>query len=156
MHLHGLLFLDPGSYLSSRAAQFVIVALRHCRLHRSFLTGLPPRFFCHRQRSAPPSQPSRCAHSSVRARKDREHFRHGKEKEPYIVRFFSFGSRQLPIFPGSAVRNRRAAALPFASLVTHWASASLDLPPAALGSALSAKCAARCWQSDTMGFVPAV
>ena len=52
---------------------------------------------------------------------------------------FVFGSRQLPIFPGSAVRNRRAAALPFASLVTHWASASLDLPPAALGSALSAK-----------------
>ena len=61
---YGSFLLDPGSYLSSRAAQFVIVALLLCRLHRSLLTGLPPRWICHRQRSAPPSQPSRCAHSS--------------------------------------------------------------------------------------------
>ena len=34
------------------------------------------------------------------------------------------------------VRNRRAASLPLASLVAHWASTSLILPPAALSSAL--------------------
>ena len=39
--------------------------------------------------------------------------------------------------PCSTVRNRRAASLPLASLVAHWASGSLTLPQAALAFAPS-------------------
>ena len=71
-----------------------------------------------------------------------------QKKKPCVRRVLSFGIRQLlGVTNGmsppvsfvleaspckSTVRNRRAASLPLASLVAHWASGSLTLPQAAL------------------------
>ena len=114
-------------------------ALLRCRLHRLCLTGLPPRCFAHRARPAPPSLPgSACAvwlsDTGVALLSDME-----KKEKRTLYASLSFGSRQLPIFPGNAVRHQRAAALPLVSPVSHRASASLLRPPGALGSALSAR-----------------
>ena len=114
-------------------------ALLRCRLHRSCLTGLPPRCFAHRARSAPPSQPGSAgavwlSDTGVALLSHME-----KKEKRTTYASLSFGCRQLPIFPGNAVRHQRAAALSPASPVSPRASASLLRPPGALRSALSAR-----------------
>ena len=100
------------------------------------LTGLPPRCIAHRARSALPH---------------RQPLTDAQSPEAYIVvlfqmktpckrRVFSFGTRQLPIFPHSAARSHGVAAeaaalcsLPSAAplrCIRHWRrSAPLSLQP---------------------------
>ena len=100
------------------------------------LTGLPPRCIAHRARSAlPHRQPLTDAQSP-----EAYIVILSQMKTPCVCRVFSFGIRQLPIFPHSAARSHGVAAgaaalcsLPSAAplrCIRHWRrSAPLSLQP---------------------------